>query len=324
MTTTAPAEPDLELILEHKQAIAESVVELTLRHPNQRPLPAWEPGAHIDLVLGDDLVRQYSLCGDPRDLSAFQVAVLREPEGRGGSRHVHEALQVGHRIRVRGPRNHFPLVDAKRYVFIAGGIGITPLKPMVAEIAATGREWALVYGGRHRTSMAYLDELEQRYPGQVDIYPEHERGRINLAGALGEPGADWEQTAVYCCGPESLLEAVEAYCATWPEGILNIERFAPKPDAADGRRTAFQIELAQTGRVLDVPSERSILDIIEEAGVPVLSSCQEGTCGTCETVVLSGTPDHRDSILTEAEKQTGETMMICVSRSCSARLVLDL
>ncbi|GGU16995.1 PDR/VanB family oxidoreductase [Lentzea flava] len=309
----------MKLLLESKKPIADGVVLLTLRHPDGHPLPAWTPGAHVDLELGDDLVRQYSLCGDPHDNTVLQVAVLREPDGRGGSQYVHDVLTAGQLIEVHGPRNHFALVEAERYLFIAGGIGITPILPMIAEVAAAGHDWRLVYGGRTRSSMAFLDELEPL--GRVEIRPQDEAGLLDLATLLGEPAPG---TAVYCCGPEGLLTAVEQHCAQWPAGTLHVERFAPKPDAAQGPRQGFEVELSQSGEVLRVEPDESVLEVVERAGVPVLSSCQEGTCGTCETVVLAGTPDHRDSVLTDDERENGDVMMICVSRSRSPRLVLDL
>ena len=309
--------PDLELdvVLAAKERVADDVVRLTLRAPDGGALPAWEPGAHLDLVLGPDLVRQYSLCGDPADRSVLQVAVLREPDGRGGSAHVHERLTDGETLRVRGPRNHFALEPAPRYLFVAGGIGITPLVPMIAAAEAAGARWRLLYGGRTRASMAFAAELEDRYGDRVELVPQDERGLLDLDAALAaEPGA-----AVYCCGPEPLLAAMEERCAP---GTLHVERFTAKPDS--GAKTAFEVELAQSGRTLAVPPDRSVLEVVEESGVPVLSSCREGTCGTCETGVLAGVPDHRDAVLTPAEQEAGDVMMICVSRCAGPRLVLDL
>jgi ferredoxin-NADP reductase len=320
MRTPPHVEHELDLVLEKKEAVADDVVRLVLRHPDGYELPAWAPGAHVDLVLADGLVRQYSLCGDPDDLSTLHVAVLREEAGRGGSQHVHDKLEEGDVVHIRGPRNHFPLVQADRYLFIAGGIGITPILPMIAQVEASGADWQLVYGGRTRSSMAFRAELQDRYPGKVVIHPQDEAGLLDLPTLLADPGA----TAVYCCGPEGLLAAVEERCASLPKGTLHVERFAPKDGAADGPRESFEVELAQTGTILTVPADRSVLDVVEDSGVQVLSSCQEGTCGTCETTVLSGIPDHRDSVLTDDEQAANDTMMICVSRSCSARLVLDL
>jgi ferredoxin-NADP reductase len=304
----------LELLVDRKEKVADGVVTLTLRAPGGEPLPPWEPGAHIDLRLPGEVVRQYSLCGSPEDTSAYQVAVLRETDGRGGSAYVHDSLLVGDRVRVDGPRNHFPLVDAERYLFLAGGIGITPILPMLDRVAAAGREWQLVYGGRTRASMAFTEDLT-RHGDRVSLRPQDEHGLLDLPTLLAtaRPG-----TAVYCCGPEPLLAAVEAL----GPADLRVERFTPQAD--NGPRTAFEVELAGSGRVLPVPADRSILEVVEEAGVQVLSSCREGTCGTCETGVLGGTPDHRDSVLTADERLENEVMMLCVSRACSPRLVLDL
>ncbi|MFI5592365.1 PDR/VanB family oxidoreductase [Amycolatopsis sp. NPDC051758] len=306
---------ELDVVLAAKEHLADDVVRLTLRDPDGAALPAWKPGAHLDLVLGPDLVRQYSLCGDPADRSVLQVAVLREPAGRGGSAYVHERLAAGETLRVRGPRNHFVLEPAPRYLFVAGGIGITPLVPMIAAAEAAGAGWRLLYGGRTRASMAFAAELGGRYGDRVELVPQDQLGLLDLDAAVAaEPGA-----AVYCCGPEPLLTAMEDRCAP---GTLHVERFTAKPDP--GAKTVFEVELAQSGRTLAVPADRSVLEVVEESGVPVLSSCREGTCGTCETGVLAGVPDHRDAVLTAAEQEAGDVMMICVSRCAGPRLVLDL
>jgi ferredoxin-NADP reductase len=314
-------EPELDVVLIGKEPIANEVVLLTMSRLDGEPAPAWSPGAHIDLLLGGQLVRQYSLCGDPQDRSVLQVAVLRESEGKGGSSYVHDHLNEGDQLRVRGPRNHFELIEASQYLFIAGGIGITPVRTMVAAAEAKEAQWRLVYGGRSLQSMAFGDELRAAYGDRVTLHPNDTSGLLDLDSLLGVPRMD---TAVYCCGPESLLLAVEEHCRRWPQGALHVERFAPKPDADSGPRKEFEVELAQTSLTLTVPADRSILEVVNDAGVSVLSSCLEGTCGTCETPVLEGTPDHRDSILTEEERAANDTMMICVSRSCGSRLVLDL
>jgi ferredoxin-NADP reductase len=310
-----------DVLVHRKDRVADGVVTLTLRDPAGDALPDWQPGAHLDLVLRPDLVRQYSLCGDPADRDTLRVAVLREPAGRGGSAYVHDELAEGQRIRIRGPRNHFPLVPARRYLFIAGGIGITPILPMVAAARAEGADWQLLYGGRTRGSMAFRAELAELSPDRVVLRPQDETGLLDLDSVLGVPR---DGTAVYCCGPEPLLAAVQERCAHWPAGTLHVERFTAKPDADAGPKTTFEVELARSGRTLTVPADRTVLQAVEDAGVPVLSSCQEGTCGTCETVVLDGVPDHRDSVLTDEERAIGDAMMICVSRSRTARLVLDL
>jgi ferredoxin-NADP reductase len=321
-TTVVTTEFEVDVRVEQKQAAADGVVVLTLRDLGDQPLPGWTPGAHVDLVL-DEVVagptRQYSLCGDPADHHVWRLGVLREADGHT-SVHVHDRLQPGDVVRVRGPRNNFPLEPAPRYLFIAGGIGITPLLPMVAAAEAAGADWRLVYGGRQRGSMAFLDELAI-FGDRVSVRPQDETGLLDLDALLGTPRAD---TAVYCCGPEPLLAAVEQRCAAWPSGALHVERFAPRPVAEPARSETFEVVLAQSELTLAVPPDRSILAVVEEAGLAVLSSCAEGTCGTCETAVLEGEPDHRDSVLNEEERRAGDCMMICVSRSCSERLVLDL
>ncbi|MFF2511024.1 PDR/VanB family oxidoreductase [Streptomyces sp. NPDC058086] len=307
---------EVELVVDSGEFVADGVLSLTLRHPRGEELPAWEPGAHIDVVLGVGLERQYSLCGDPADGRAWRIAVLREPDGRGGSSYVHEQLGSGDKVRVRGPRNHFALAPAARYRFVAGGIGITPILPMLAAAEAAGAEWTLLYGGRTRDSMAFTGELE-RYGDRVTVAPQDECGLLDLDSVLtGVP----EGTLVYCCGPGPLLDAVEARC---PAGLLRVERFRPKVQETGGD-SEFEVELARSGRTLTVPAGASVLDTVRGAGVEVLFSCTEGTCGTCETDVLEGTPDHRDSVLTDEEREAGETMLICVSRCLGKRLVLDL
>jgi len=310
-----------DLVITAREARAEGVISLTLADPHGAQLPAWTPGAHIDLLL-DGIVRQYSLCGAPGDQNTWRIAILLAPDGRGGSRKVHQTLKAGSPIAVRGPRNHFPLHAAPRYIFIAGGIGITPILAMIAEAEAAGASWNLLYGGRQRASMAFLDELERYGQDRVTVTPQDEQGQLNLADCLGtsRPG-----TLVYCCGPEGLLTAVEEACALWPTGTLHIERFAPKAVEVAGEDTgAFELVLQRSGLTLQVPPDQSVFDVVSEAGVSVLGSCFEGVCGTCEQAVIDGDVDHRDSILSDEEREANEYMMICVSRCRSARLTLDL
>ncbi|EIV92826.1 PDR/VanB family oxidoreductase [Frankia sp. QA3] len=315
------AEVELDLGVAERHQAADGVITLVLCDPSGADLPGWAPGAHIDLVLDHDLTRQYSLCGDPADRTTWRVGVLREPDGRGGSAFVHDKLVTGSTVRVRGPRNHFALEPALRYLFVAGGIGITPILPMLAVAAASGADWRLVYGGRTAASMAFVDELRQAHGDRVEVRPQDEYGLLDLDALLGEPADD---TLIYCCGPGPLLDAVEQRCRSWPAGALRIERFTPREQGEPLLAGSFQVELVVAGRTLTVPPDRSILEVVEEAGVQVLSSCQEGTCGTCETGVVAGEVDHRDSLLTDEEKAANDTMFICVSRAASPRLVLDL
>jgi ferredoxin-NADP reductase len=303
-----------------KTEVADGVVALELAHPDGARLPDWTPGAHIDLVLPNGLTRQYSLCGDRWDAHSFRVGVLREVAGRGGSAYVHDQLRPGDLVGVGGPRNNFPLVPAQRYLFVAGGIGITPLLPMVHQADLLGVEWQLLYGGRQRASMAFLDELAG-YGDRVRMVPQDEAGLLDLPGYLGEPRAD---TRVYCCGPAPLLAAIEAACAGWPAHTLHTERFVAADQAAPVRTAPFEVELARSGTTVTVRPGTSVLDAVAAAGVDVLSSCRQGICGTCETTVLAGAPDHRDSLLTDGERATGDCMFLCVSRALGDRLVLDL
>ncbi|MFJ2772350.1 PDR/VanB family oxidoreductase [Streptomyces sp. NPDC087300] len=295
---------------------AEGVLSVELAHPEGKPLPGWAPGAHLDVQVGGQ-IRQYSLCGDPRDPAVYRVAVLNEPASRGGSRHVHTKLRPGQHVTVSEPRNHFALEDAAAYVFVAGGIGITPILAMAREAARRGAPWRLVYGGRTRASMAFTDELAS-LEGTLTLVPQDELGHIDLAAALDGLSGD---TLVYCCGPEPLLAAVEGVC---PADRLRVERFAAPVVARDGDDAAFEVECRRSGVTLSVDQDTSILQAAEAAGITVSSSCQEGICGSCETRVLDGTPAHRDFLLSEAEHAANTSMMICVSRRASGRLVLDL
>jgi ferredoxin-NADP reductase len=314
------AAAEIEVVVEDIVQEAEGVIGIGLLGAGGRELPAWSAGAHIDLLLDAGLERQYSLCGDAGDRRRWRVAVLREPHGRGGSEWLHTRLRQGEVLRARGPRNNFPLVDAVEYLFIAGGIGITPILAMIRALRRDGRPWRLLYGGRRRGSMAFVDELES-CGGQVQIRPEDQCGLLDLAGWLGapKPGA-----AVYCCGPERLLEAVEARCSQWPEGALHVERFQARPGALAGASEGFEVVLAQSGLRCRVQPGQTIIDALDGLGVHVPRSCGEGTCGTCLTAVVDGIPDHRDSFLMGKKRAANQSICVCCSRSLGPRLVLDL
>jgi ferredoxin-NADP reductase len=318
-TTVVAREFEADVSVEEKREVAEGVITLSLRNAEGHSLPGWTAGAHIDLILPDAPTRQYSLCGTPLE-HTYTIGVLRDPNSRGGSRYIHEQLQAGDTVRIRGPRNNFPLVESPRYIFIAGGIGITPILTMIAEAEKAGADWKLVYGGRQRSSMAFLEELSV-YGDRVSVQPQDEVGLLDLDSLLGTPQAE---TLIYCCGPEPLLAAVEQRSASWPSGALHVERFAPKAPTGPVINESFEVVLAQSDMTLTVPADRSIREVVEDAGVHLLYSCGEGTCGTCEVRVLEGEPDHRDSVLTEEEQKANDCMMVCVSRSCSKRLVLDI
>ncbi|MBY4573846.1 oxidoreductase [Gordonia paraffinivorans] len=319
--TTAGTLDNHKLRVVARNVVAEGVVSLVLADPDGADLPEWTPGAHLDLVLGEDLIRQYSLCGDVTDRSRLQVAVLREPGSRGGSRAVHDDLAVGDLLVVKGPRNNFPLVEAPSYLFVAGGIGITPIKAMIAEVDACGADWTLLYGGRTAAGMAFADELSQRYPDRVTLHPQDRYGLLDLDAAIAgaAPG-----TAVYCCGPEPLLAAIEEKCSSRSDIELHLERFSPKAVEDGAPAEGFEVVLEQSGQTLTVGPDETVLDVLLREGVDIEFSCREGTCGTCEVAVLHGEVDHRDSVLTADDQAANDCMFVCVSRSCSSRLVLDL
>ncbi|MEU1216166.1 PDR/VanB family oxidoreductase [Streptomyces sp. NPDC005791] len=312
----------LTLRVQAKELVAEGVVRLILSHPAGSRLPDWTPGAHINLVLPNGATRQYSLCGDRWDPYTYRVAVLREPAGRGGSTYVHDSLAPGELVGIGGTHNYFPLVPADRYVFIAGGIGITPLIPMMHQAELMNIEWELLYGGRTRASMAFWQDLRNAYGGRVHISPQDECGLLDLPGCLA--GAPTTGTKVYACGPAPLLNALREACAGRPAHSLRTERFVAAGQAEPVRRTPFDVELGRSGRTVTVTPDVSVLHAVRRAGAEVLSSCEQGTCGTCLVPVSEGTPDHRDAVLSEDERAAGDCMLPCVSRSRSARLVLDL
>lgn len=311
------------LRVSRKDVMADGVVKLRLEAPSGGRLPDWAPGAHTDVVLptadGGTLVRQYSLCGDRWDPGAYEVAVLRDPNSRGGSRYIHDELAVGDLLSVGSPRNNFILSPARRYQFVVGGIGITPVLSMIAAAEAMGIDWHLLYGGRSRQSMAFLDELGQ-YAERVTISPQDEMGHLDLT-FLEEPAAG---TQVYCCGPEPLLRAVESKTAKWPSGYVRFERFVQSAQSPPVRSEPFVVELSHSKKSVTVGINETVLEAMSRSGASILSSCKQGVCGTCEVDVLDGVPDHRDSLLTEAERARGDRMFVCVSRSITDRIVLDL
>jgi len=303
-----------------KEEQADGVLTLELAAPSGGRLRDWTPGSHIDLVLPNGLTRQYSLCGDRWDPFTYRVGVLLEPESRGGSTYVHDHLQPGDLVGVGGPRNNFPLVPSERYLFVAGGIGITPILPMIRQAEMLDADWRLLYGGRRRDSMAFLGELE-RYGDRVLVRPQDEYGLLDLAGFLGEPR---EGVRIYSCGPGPLLAAMERTCGDWPPHTLRTERFVAEEAGAPARTAPFEVELARAGTTVTVTPDKTVLEALNEIGVEVLSSCRRGVCGTCETTVLAGRPDHRDALLDDDERDLNDCMYICVSRSRDERLVLDL
>lgn len=312
------------VVLKEVRPAADGVVTVELAPVDGAALPGWEPGSHIDLVLPSGLIRSYSLCGDPEDLNTYLVAVLRAEDGRGGSVEVH-GLREGQRIGIRGPRNRFPLVLAENYRFLAGGIGITALLPMIRAVEAAGRNWTLVYGARSRGAMAFAEELQALGGDRVRLVPQDTHGLPDLAEALKDASP---RTAVYACGPEPLLKAAESAVATLAPDRrphLHMERFQGSGVAGsvDGGR-AFEVELRRSGRVLSVPVDRSLLDVVRTAVPDVAFSCGQGFCGSCELRVLDGIPDHRDTVLPAGDRGRRDVIYPCVSRARTTLLTLDV
>ena len=294
-------------VLDQVTPVADDVVVLDLR-ATAGPLAAWRPGAHIDLALPNWLTRQYSLCGDPADRGRYRVAVRLDPRSRGGSEYVHRFLPAGHGVDVSLPRNNFPLVAAPEYLFVAGGIGITPIRPMVRAAAAAGARVTVVYVGRSVATMPFADELRTRYRAHV-VATERQPRPALAALPLSR------QALVYCCGPAPMLDAAEA---AFPAERLHVERFRPAVREF-APNTAFEVVCARSGRTVPVAEDESVLDALNHAGVPVPAGCREGVCGSCRIPVLDGEPEHRDDI-----GAPSGAMYACVSRARSPRLVVDL
>jgi ferredoxin-NADP reductase len=312
------------LVVRSVRQEADAVRSFRFEHADGVALQSWCPGAHLEFILPSGAVRHYSLCGQPEDRDGYVVAVLEQPNGRGGSREFHETVTPGTAIAVSAPRNHFPLVDADSYLFIAGGIGITPILPMTRSIAKTGKQFRIVYGGRSLSSMAFRDEVES-YGSAAALVPEDTAGRIDIAGELERVPAG---TQVFCCGPEPLLRAVQDACGADDRiAAVHFERFgssSQEPAKVPAAGRAFEVELARSGVTIAVDAGSSILDKVLEVVPDQPWACREGFCGTCETAVLAGEPEHADEVLTEAERESNTVMMICVGRSRSPRLVLDV
>ena len=303
---------------------ADAVISVELRSPTGERLPGWSAGAHVPVTLPSGTVRQYSLCGAADDPHSYTIAVLKVEDGRGGSREVHDRLRLGDVLDVGEPRNDFALVDAPRYLLLAGGIGITPILAMVEALRSRPQppEVTLLYGGRSRAAMAFTDRLAGF--GGVHLHPQDEVGLPDLERAFADSPAG---TAVYCCGPPAMLSAVREIAVRYPDLPLHVEQFTAATPAATAAAEdgAFEVELARTGVTVTVPADQSVLDAVLAVAPDTPFSCTSGFCGTCETKVLSGQVDHRDDLLSDDERRANASMMICVSRARpGAKLTLDL
>ena len=285
-----------------------------------KPLPPYEPGAHIDLHLPNGLIRQYSLIEAEPDPQRYTIAVKRDPASRGGSRCVHDDLRVGRTLSISAPRNNFAVVEnAPHSILLAGGIGITPIWCMVQRLAKLGRSWKLYYACRSRSDMAFLQALEQMSSSQFHFDDESGGKFLDVPSIVAAAPRD---AHLYCCGPTPMLKAFETATASWPREQTHIEYFTPKQEVA--KTGGFVVELARSGQEFIIPEGKTILQVLLDAGVDVDYSCELGICGACEQRVISGIPEHRDAILTEEEQASNTKVMICCAGCKSERLVLDL
>ena len=335
-TVTAPSAPSasapetarggtlIDVQLAGIEPVARDTNVYTFRRPDGGRLPPYKPGAHIDIHLPNGLIRQFSLLNPADNPESYVVAIKLDAASRGGSRYIFDELRAGHALKISAPRNNFPLVEeAPEVVLFAGGIGITPIWCMAQQLQAQSRSWKLYYAAQSRADMAFLALLETFGPERVHLHFDNEAdGKfLDLAAAIGAGSAN---AHFYCCGPNPMLKAFEAAAASRPRNQVHVEYFTPKDDASAGSLGGFWVELAKSGEEYFIPEGRKILEVLYDAGVDVDYSCELGICGECVTRVISGIPEHHDSVLSEEEQASNETVMICCAGCKSERLVLDM
>lgn len=314
-------ETEQYLVVVARRRVSEDTIELEFAEATGKPLPEWGAGAHIDLKISNGMVRQYSLMQGLRDPNNWRIAVLIERKGRGGSLFIDKELKVESVVKSVGPRNHFPLNPAEKYLFVAGGIGITPLLQMIDKAEEQGIAWELAYLGRSPETMSYHIELQERFGSRVKVFAKSAGQRFDVEAQLSRLGPE---THIYCCGPERLMLSLES--AIGDEGInrIHVERFHPREIKFSEPDHEFTVYCQKSDEEITVPIDESILMAADFAGIEISGDCLEGTCGACETRVFEGEVDHRDSVLSAQAQAEGGTMMICVSRAKGKRLVIDL
>jgi vanillate O-demethylase ferredoxin subunit len=320
--TAAPADDTIEMRLTAILFGATRTNLFELRPPRGGAVPEFTAGAHVDVYLPNGTIRQYSIASATCDRARYLLGVKLETNGRGGSRCMHEELRVGEVLKIGLPRNNFPLIeDAALSIFIAGGIGITPIKCMVDRLQDIGRAWRLHYAVRTRDEAVFADDFSTACD-RFHLHVDSERGGavIDVDAIVAAAPADAQ---LYCCGPAPMLAAFERACAGRPGKFVHLERFSA-PDNAAATGGAYTVELARSKRAIAVKPDQTLLQALQAAGITIKTSCQQGICGTCETRVLAGAPDHRDMILSDDEKAANDTMMVCCSGSLGPTLVLDL
>lgn len=316
----------LSVRVARKTPEAADICSLELIPANGGTLPAFSAGSHVDVHLGPGLVRQYSLCNDPREKHRYVVAVLRDAASRGGSQAVHDAVAEGQLLTISAPKNHFALAPtAQRSLLLAGGIGVTPLLCMAEQLSANGADFAMHYCSRSVQRTAFRQRIAaSAFAAQVQYHFDDGDAaqKLDLAALLRVPQ---EGTHVYVCGPKGFMDAVlgTARAQGWPEAQLHCEFFSATiaPDVGDA---AFEVKIASTGQVITVPADQTVTRALADAGVDIVVSCEQGVCGTCLTRILEGIPDHKDSYLLPEELAANDQFTPCCSRAKSALLVLDL
>ncbi|MGB3302169.1 PDR/VanB family oxidoreductase [Gordonia sp. (in: high G+C Gram-positive bacteria)] len=315
----------LDIVDREVVAVDDNVIALTFAAPDRSILPQWHPGAHLDLLLPSGKMREYSLCGDPGDRTTYRIAVRRIPDGGGGSIEVHDSLRVGDSVQIKGPRNAFPLVlpghgsPTTKLRFVAAGIGITPIMPMLAMADRYGLDWSMVYAGRSADSIPFLDELA-RYGSKVTVRTDDVDGLPSMADLVGPVPDSDAGLSVYCCGPVPMLEGLRVFLAERSDIELHFERFSPPP-ILDG--TEFDVVIGSTGHTETVAADESVLTALRRVNPAQPYSCQQGFCGTCRMKTISGDVDHRDGLLTQSERDEG-WFLPCVSRCNDDTLKVDM
>lgn len=316
---------ELMVRVARRQHEAEGICSFELVADPGQALPPFTAGAHLDVCVAPGLVRQYSLCNDPSQTDRYRIAVLREPASRGGSVGMHDQVQVGDRLKVSAPRNHFPLLEAPHSLLLAGGIGVTPILAMARHLHATGAAFEMHYCGRSTQRMAFIDELAQSpFASMVQVHADDgaPEQRLDPRRVLASVP---DGSHLYVCGPGGFMDHVlgTARAMGWPEARLHREYFAGAVSPTDAD-SAFDVRVASTGQTLHVPAHQRVIDVLAAHGIDVPVSCESGVCGTCLTRVLDGRVDHRDTFLTDSERQANDQFTPCCSRASSALLVLDL
>jgi vanillate O-demethylase ferredoxin subunit len=316
----------IEVAVTHKEQETDDILRFELARPDNQPLPAFDPGAHIDVHLPGNLIRQYSLCNHPAESQRYWIAVLKDPASRGGSIAMHEQVGVGDRLQISEPRNRFPLAEiAERSLLLAGGIGITPILCMAQALSSAGEAFSMHYCARSKSKMAFMQQIkDSAFAQQVQFHFDDDEPaqHFDVDSVLSNPTPG---THLYVCGPAGFLDYVLNSAAShgWPSEQLHREYFSAAP-VAHSEDGSFEVEIKSTGEVIPIPAGRSALHVLEDAGIDIPVSCEEGICGTCVTRVLEGTPDHRDRFMTDEEHALNDRFAPCCSRAKSGRLVLDL